>query len=151
MHYGTYVLDGLALFFKRFFLLAALLVLVLSGEFAPRLRTGVVEYYALVLFALCGMLFAASAADFSLLFVSLELITLSFYVLTSFQRSRLPSLEAGIKYLILGALSTAFTVFGIALVYGMSGTMAFDELAKKSVDSGEAEGRLGRLVAVSND
>src|SRR5207302_9708891 len=102
--YGTYVLDGLALFFKRFFLLAALLVLVLSGEFAPRLRTGVVEYYALVLFALCGMLFAASAADFSLLFVSLELITLSFYVLTSFQRRQLQSLEAGVKYLILGAL-----------------------------------------------
>jgi NADH-quinone oxidoreductase subunit N len=74
-------------------------------------------------------MFAASANDFTMLFVSVELVTVTFYVLTSFQRSRLPSLEAGIKYLILGALSTAFTVYGIALVFGTSGTMKFAELA----------------------
>ena len=68
------------------------------------------------------MLFASSANDFALLFVSLELITVTFYVLTSFQRGQLASLEAGVKYLIIGALSTGFTVFGIALVYGISGT-----------------------------
>ncbi|PYJ07874.1 MAG: proton-translocating NADH-quinone oxidoreductase subunit N, partial [Verrucomicrobia bacterium] len=124
-----YALDGLALFFKRFFLLAALLVLVMSVEFAERIATGIAEYYALMLFALAGMLFAASANDFALLFVSLELITITFYVLTSFQRARLVSLEAGVKYLIIGALSTSFTVFGIALVYGISGKLNFGELA----------------------
>jgi NADH-quinone oxidoreductase subunit N len=75
------------------------------------------------------MLFASSTNHFALLFVSLELITVTFYVLTSFQRGRLTSLEAGIKYLIIGALSTAFTVFGIAFVYGISGKMDFNELA----------------------
>src|SRR6266508_5277857 len=120
---GMYVQDGLALFFKRFFLVAAIIVLIMSVEFADRIPTGISEYYALILFALSGMMFAASANDFTLLFVSVELITVTFYVLTSFQRSRLLSLEAGVKYLILGALSTAFTVFGIALVYGISGTM----------------------------
>src|SRR5258706_8804085 len=75
------------------------------------------------------MLFASSVNDFSLLFVSLELITITFYVLTSFQRARLGSLEAGVKYLIIGALSTSFTVFGIALVYGISGKLNFAELA----------------------
>jgi len=125
----TYVLDGLALFFKRFFLLAALLVLLMSIEFADRIAAGIAEFYALILFALSGMLFAASANDFALLFVSLELITVTFYVLASFQRSRVASLEAGVKYLILGALSTAFTVFGIALVYGMSHTLNFGTLA----------------------
>lgn len=124
-----YALDGLALFFKRFFLLAAILVLVMSVEFADRIETGLAEYYALILFALSGMLFAASANDFALLFVSLELITVTFYVLTSFQRARLTSLEAGVKYLILGALSTSFTVFGIALVSGISGKLNFVELA----------------------
>jgi NADH-quinone oxidoreductase subunit N len=124
-----YALDGLALFFKRFFLLAALLVLLMSVEFADRIATGIAEFYALILFSLSGMLFAASANDFSLLFVSLELITVSFYVLTSFQRARAASLEAGVKYLIVGALSTGFTVFGIALVFGMSGTLNFGELA----------------------
>jgi NADH-quinone oxidoreductase subunit N len=75
------------------------------------------------------MLFAASANDFTMLFVSIELITVTFYVLTSFQRGRLVSLEAGVKYLILGALSSAFLVFGIALVWGTTGKLNFNELA----------------------
>jgi NADH-quinone oxidoreductase subunit N len=124
-----YALDGLALFFKRFFLLAALIVLVMSVEFADRFAAGIGEFYALILFALSGMLFASSANDFALLFVSLELITVTFYVLTSFERGRLASLEAGVKYLIIGALSTGFTVFGIALVYGISGKLNFNDMA----------------------
>ncbi len=124
-----YALDGLALFFKRIFLIAALLVVLMSVEFADRIQSGITEYYALILFALAGMLFAASANDFSFLFVSLELITVTFYVLTSFQRSQLTSLEAGVKYLIIGALSTGFTVFGIALVSGVSGKLNFGELS----------------------
>jgi len=124
-----YALDGLALFFKRFFLLAAILVLLMAVEFSDRLEAGIGEFYSLVVFALAGMLLASSANDFALLFVSLELITVSFYVLTSFQRSRQRSLEAGVKYLIIGALSTSFTVFGIALVYGISGKFNFTDLA----------------------
>ena len=124
-----YALDGLALFFKRFFLLAALIVLLMSGEFADRIASGIGEFYALILIALAGMMFAASANDFALLFVSLELITVTFYVLTSFQRGAVTSLEAGVKYLIIGALSTAFTVFGIALVYGLSHTLNFGQMS----------------------
>lgn len=126
---GMYVLDELALFFKRFFLLAAVIVLVTGIEFAERLEAGISEYHALTLFALVGMMFAASANDFALLFVALELVTVTFYVLVSFQRRRAPSLEAGVKYLILGALSSAFLVYGIALVFGVSGTMNFLHLA----------------------
>lgn len=132
--HAPFVIDGLALFFKRFFLLAAIIVLIISVEFSDRIQTGISEYYSLIVFALAGMMFAASANDFTMLFVSIELITVTFYVLTSFQRARLQSLEAGIKYLILGALSTAFTVYGIALVYGTSGTMSFGELAKKTAE-----------------
>ena len=126
---NMYVLDGLALFFKRFFLAAAIIVLLMSAEFFDRLQAGIGEFYALILFALTGMLFAASANDFALLFVSLELITVTFYVLAGFQRTRLNSLEAGVKYLIMGALSTSFTVFGIALVYGISRKLNFNDLA----------------------
>jgi NADH-quinone oxidoreductase subunit N len=124
-----YALDGLALFFKRFFLLTAIIVLLMSVEFADRIAAGIGEFYALILFALSGMLFASSANNFALLFVSLELITVTFYVLTSFERGHLASLEAGVKYLIIGALSTGFTVFGIALVYGISGKLNFGDLA----------------------
>ena len=131
---NMYVLDGLALYFKWFFLLAAVLVLLMSVEFAECIETGIAEYYALILFALAGMLFASSANHFALLFVSLELITVTFYVLTSFQRGRVTSLEAGVKYLIIGALSTAFTVYGIALIYGLSGTLDFTRLAQSAGD-----------------
>lgn len=123
-----FVMDGLALFFKRLFLLAAVIVLVMSVEFADRIESGISEYYALTLFALAGMMFAASANDFILVFVSLELITVTFYVLTSFQRNRVHSLEAGVKYLILGALSSAFLVYGIALIFGVANTTNFADL-----------------------
>lgn len=126
---GMYVLDDLALFFKRFFLVATIIVLVMSVEFADRIEAGISEYYALMLFALAGMMFAASANDFSMLFVSVELITVTFYILTSFQRGRLASLEAGVKYLILGALSSAFMVYGIALIFGTTGKLNFGEIA----------------------
>ncbi|MSU63026.1 MAG: NADH-quinone oxidoreductase subunit N [Pedosphaera sp.] len=124
-----YVLDPLALYFKRFFLFAGVAVLLIGVEFSDRFVTGVTEFSVLVLFALCGMLFAASANDFILVFVSLELITVTFYVLNSFQRTRLVSLEAGVKYLILGALSTAFTVYGIALIFGTTGHTNFQQIA----------------------
>ena len=126
---GMFVEDGLAVFFKRFFLIAAILVLFMAVEFSDRIVGGVSEYYSLIVFALAGMLFAASANDFTMLFVSIELITITFYILTSFQRGRLVSLEAGVKYLILGALSSSFLVFGIALVWGTTGKLNFNELA----------------------
>src|SRR5208283_1915430 len=137
---GMFVEDGLAVFFKRFFIIAAILVLLMAVEFsgpgcaggfaeASRIASGISEYYSLIVFALSGMLFAASANNFVMLFVSIELITVTFYVLTSFQRNRLVSLEAGVKYLILGALSSAFMVYGIALVWGTTGKLNFNELA----------------------
>jgi len=126
---GSFIEDSLAVFFKRFFILAAILVLFMSVEFSDRIAAGISEYYSLIVFALAGMLFAASANDFVMLFVSIELITITFYVLVSFQRGNIASLEAGVKYLILGALSSAFLVFGIALIWGTTGKLNFTELA----------------------
>ena len=126
--HSSFVNDGLSLFFKQFFIVAAILVIFIAMEFSDRL-TAISEYYSLIVFALAGMLFAASANDFAMLFVSVELITITFYVLVSFQRGKLVSLEAGVKYLILGALSSAFMVFGIALIWGTTGKLNFTELA----------------------
>ena len=126
---GSFIEDSLAVFFKRFFIVAAILVLFMSVEFSDRIAAGISEYYSLIVFALAGMLFAASANDFVMLFVSIELITITFYVLVSFQRGNIASLEAGVKYLILGALSSAFLVFGIALIWGTTGKLNFTELA----------------------
>ena len=129
---GMYVLDEFALFFKRFFLLAALLVLVMAVEYAHHFDAGAGEYYALILFALAGMMFAASAHDFTLLFVAVELIGVCFYILTSFQRRNPQSLEAGVKYLIIGALAGGFLVYGMALIYGTAGTLNFTALAEQA-------------------
>jgi NADH-quinone oxidoreductase subunit N len=129
---NSYVIDPLALYFKRFFLLAAIFVLIMSVDFADRIQAGISEFYALILFALSGMLFAASTNDFIMVFVSLELITITFYILTSYQRQRVKSLEAGVKYLILGALSTGFTLFGIALIFGTAQTTNFSEILAKA-------------------
>jgi NADH-quinone oxidoreductase subunit N len=126
---GMYIQDHLSLFFKQLFLLATIGVLIISVEFAPRIESGVSEFFTLSVFALSGMMFAASSNNFVMLFVSLELVTITFYILTSFLKNRMQSLEAGVKYLILGALSSAFLVYGIALVYGISGSMAFSEIA----------------------
>ena len=125
---NMFVMDGLALFFKRFFLVAAIIVIFIAIEFADRMETGISEFYSLILFVLTGMMFAASANDFVLVFVSLELISVTFYVLNSFQRNRLASLEAGIKYLILSALSAAFLVFGIAFIFGTTTFTNFFEI-----------------------
>ena len=142
-----FVVDSLALFFKRFFLVAAILVLIMEFEFAGLRQSGVAEYYALVLFALSGMMFAASANDFVMVFVSVELITVTFYVLISFQQSRLRSLEAGVKYLILGALSTGFTVYGIALIFGTANTTSFEAiLAANATFAGNPIFLLGLLL-----
>ena len=127
--HGMYRLDGLALFFKRLFLVATVLVLVMGVEFVERFTSGVAEFYVLVLLAATGMLLTASVNDFILRFVSLELVTITFYILTSFLRRQVQSLEAGTKYLILGALSSGFTVYGIAYIFGTTGTTNFDALA----------------------
>ena len=127
--HGMYRLDTLALYFKRLFLVATLLVLVMGAEFAERFESGVAEFYSLVLLAATGMLLTASVNDFILMFVSLELVTITFYILTSFLRRQVQSLEAGAKYLILGALSSGFTVYGIAYIFGTTGTTNFDTLA----------------------
>jgi NADH-quinone oxidoreductase subunit N len=124
-----YVMDALALFFKKIFLLAALAVLVMARQEKRAETPASVEYSALVLFALAGMMWAASSNDFTMLFVSVELITVTFYVLISFQRERLDSLEAGVKYLILGAMASAFMVFGIAFIFGASGSLSFEQTA----------------------
>jgi len=122
---GMYVQDGLSLFFKRLFLFSMVIVLVMSTEVVHRIKSGISEYCALTLFAGAGMMMAASSNNLAMLFVSIELITVTFYVLVSIQRSQTRALEAGVKYLIIGALSSAVMVYGIALVFGISGEMTF--------------------------
>jgi NADH-quinone oxidoreductase subunit N len=128
-------IDTLALFYKGFALVITLLVLWLTLECAPYLTRFTVdgklaEMFSLPLIVCSGMMWMASARDLVTVFVALELVTVSFYVLVAFARKSALSLEAGVKYLILGALSTGILVYGIAWIYGATGTMSFEGIAK---------------------
>ena len=120
--WSFYTADPLAIFFKRFALVTTILVLVMAIDYAPAIRMGVPaanphaglgEFFTLPIFTCAGLMWMASAIDFVMIFVSLELVTMSFYVLVSFTRRNPATLEAGVKYLILSALSTGFLVYGI--------------------------------------
>lgn len=128
--WSFYAADPLAIFFKRFALVTTILVLVMMIDYAPIVRefihgttvhSGLGEFFALPLFTCAGLMWMASAIDFVMIFVSLELVTMSFYVLVSFTRRNPATLEAGVKYLILSALSTGFLVYGITWIFGVTG------------------------------
>lgn len=135
--WNFYHFDGLARFYKLFALFTTLLVVLLSIDFRsvlakfteePGSEAGTGEFYALPVFACAGMMWMASAKDLAGAFVALELVTISFYILVAFMRRNVGSLEAGVKYLILGALSTGFLVYGIAWIYGTTGTMNLEAI-----------------------
>jgi len=122
--------DALALFFKRFALGTTLLVLIMALEFRPVLsrylptaskNAGLGEFFALPVFTCLGLMWMASAINFVMIFVALELVTISFYIQVGYMRRNTFSLEAGVKYLILGALSTGFFVYGITWIFGVTG------------------------------
>ena len=125
---GMYQVDPTALFFKGIFTLTAILVILMTRETAHTLERGQGEFYLRILMATLGMFFVASAGDFLMLFVSLELITISFYVMTAYLKTDMRSLEAGLKYLILGSIASGCFLYGIAFVYGTTGSLEFSTI-----------------------
>jgi NADH-quinone oxidoreductase subunit N len=119
--------DGAAKFFHLFFLAVAALVIWMGDEVQEPVSHGG-EFAIMPLFTTIGLMLLASANDFMVLFVALELVTISFYILVAYQHRSLVALEAGVKYLILGALSSAFLVMGIAYIFGITGTTHFDTI-----------------------
>ena len=128
---GMLLLDNFALFLDVVICYAAALVLLLSMDYLRRngIETG--EYYILVLLATLGMMLMAQAADLIVIFLALELMSLCLYVLAGFFRD-LAAAESSMKYFLLGAFATGFFVYGIALIYGATGTTALDRIAVAS-------------------
>ena len=147
--WSFYTADRLSIFFKQFALLTTILVLVMMIDYAPVVRRsfpgsqdGLGEFFAVPIFTCAGLMYLVSAIDFVFIFVSLELVTISFYVLVSFTRRNPVTLEAGTKYLVLSALSTAFLVYGIAWIFGVTGQTNLyrvtEALANPTTDRGAA-------------
>lgn len=127
---GAFVQDPLALFFKAMFLLAAALVLLSSMDYVQRLRLPAGEYYALVLFAAAGLMLMVSARELITIYISLELATISFILLAGFNRADAKSSEASLKYILLNAMASATLLYGMAIVYGLTGSTYLDGIAK---------------------
>jgi NADH-quinone oxidoreductase subunit N len=135
---GQFVGDPISVFAKLLILTASAFAILLSLDFNRRAHIARFEFPVLVLFATLGMMMMVSAGNMMSLYLGLELQSLSIYVLAAFARDDLRSAEAGLKYFVLGALASGLLLYGISLVYGFSGSMDFQGIARALADPSTA-------------
>ena len=142
---GLLAIDGFAFFFKLIFLGAAAITILMSSSYleAEGLKAG--EYYFLILCATLGMMFMASGIDLIAIFIGLETMAVAFYILVGYVKPNRRSNEAAVKYFLLGAFSLGLLLYGMSLLYGLSGTTNLRELTATFV-AGESDGLL--LIAI---
>jgi len=126
---GMFVQDGVTAFFTLLFCAIAALGVLLSWDYAKRLRVNHAEYYVLLLLSTLGMIVMAASNDLITVFLGLELMSLPLYVLVGIRRGNLESNEASLKYFLLGAFASGFLLYGIALLYGATGTTNLSRMA----------------------
>jgi len=147
---GLFVNDSFTFFMKSLVLIGSLLTMVMSIGYAQREGMNRFEFPILMVFSTLGMLMMVSANDLISLYLGLELQSLSLYVMAAFRKDTLRSSEAGLKYFVLGALSSGMLLYGSSLVYGFSGTTSFTELGAifaREAASGQAAS-LGVIVGI---
>jgi NADH-quinone oxidoreductase subunit N len=133
---GSFVVDGFSRYLKLLVLVGSIGVILLSVEFLRDLQRRKFEYPILILLATTGMLMLISAADLIALYLGFELMSLSLYVMAAIDRDNARSTEAGLKYFVLGALSSGMLLYGASLIYGFTGTVSFVGIAQAVGDGG---------------
>jgi NADH-quinone oxidoreductase subunit N len=134
---GMLVVDGYADFLSILFLGSGLVSIALSYDYLKRLNIDRSEYYILMMFSISGMMLMAMTADLIVVFLALELLSIPLYVLAGFARPRQDSEEAALKYFLLGAFAGGFVVYGVAMVFGATGTTSL-ELVVAAIQQGTA-------------
>jgi NADH-quinone oxidoreductase subunit N len=127
---GTYVVDSFAILFKVFFLVVALAVFMISLRYFQQGRYYQGEYYFLILASFIGMLTIVSSRDLLMLFISLELVTAPGFLVAGFRKGDPRSNEAALKFFLIGILSTAVMLYGMSLIYGVTGSLRLDSIAE---------------------
>jgi NADH-quinone oxidoreductase subunit N len=122
------VVDGFANFLSALFLGSGLVSIALSHDYLKRMNIERSEFYILMMFSISGMMLMAMAADLIVVFLALELLSIPLYVLAGFARPRLDSEEAALKYFLLGAFAGGFVVYGVAMVFGATGTTSLEQV-----------------------
>ncbi|MFQ5586664.1 MAG: NADH-quinone oxidoreductase subunit N [Thermodesulfobacteriota bacterium] len=139
---GMLIQDSVAIFFKAIFVITSIFVLFMATLYEERIRAWKGEYYSLIMFAVSGMMLLSSVVDLISLFVSLEFMAITLYILAAYTKDESPTVEGGLKYLITGALSSGFLLYGITFIYGATGTTAFSEIAASVNGKGGIDGFL---------
>ncbi len=127
---GLFRLDDYAVFFKQTFMVGAILVMLFSIDIVDRLPHSRAEFYVLLLFAVVGMMVLASANDLITLYVGIELMTFSFFILVGYVLTESKSTEAAIKYLVLASAASAVMLYGMSLLFGVAGQLSYAAIAK---------------------
>ncbi|MBI2304395.1 MAG: NADH-quinone oxidoreductase subunit N [Chloroflexi bacterium] len=127
---GMFLVDDYALFFKFFFPALGVLVLLASVEYAKKRLTHTGEYYGLILISVLAMMLMTAAGELLTAYISLELLSFSLYIMAAYERDNPKSSEAGLKYILLGAFSSALLLYGISLIYGLAGTTSFEGIGR---------------------
>jgi NADH-quinone oxidoreductase subunit N len=133
---GSFVVDSFARYFKILALIGSAVTVIVSSEFMGQVDRRRFEYPILILLATTGMLMLISAGDLIALYLGLELMSLSLYVVAAIDRERVRSTEAGLKYFVLGALSSGMLLYGASLIYGSTGTVSFAGIAQAAAQGG---------------
>ncbi|HMA71418.1 MAG TPA: NADH-quinone oxidoreductase subunit NuoN [Xanthobacteraceae bacterium] len=133
---GSLVVDGFAKFLQILAIIGSIGTLLMSGDFLEGPDRHKFEYPVLILLSTTGMLMLISAADLIALYLGLELMSLALYVVAAFDRDNVRSTEAGLKYFVLGALSSGMLLYGASLIYGYTGTVKFAGIAREAANGG---------------
>src|ERR687898_414820 len=126
--FGVIRADNFSLFINLILCVVGVLTMLFSDDVVERERLPPGEYYALTLFAICGMMMMAAATDLLVIFIALEILSLAVYVLTGSRRASASGAEAAFKYFLLGAFSSAFFLYGIAFAFALSGSTRLEQL-----------------------
>jgi NADH-quinone oxidoreductase subunit N len=145
---GSFVVDGFARFLKLLALAGSATTIVMSSHYLAVEKPETFEYSVLILLSTTGMMMLISAADLIALYLGLELMSLALYVVAAIDRDSVRSTEAGLKYFVLGALSSGMLLYGASLVYGFTGTVSFAGIAKAATHAGGGAASLGLVFGL---
>ncbi|MCR8558501.1 NADH-quinone oxidoreductase subunit N [Mucilaginibacter sp. BJC16-A38] len=134
IYHGMMLFDNFSIMFSGITIVSTILIIFLSRGYFERISNHIAEYYAIILFSLAGIIVMVSFHNLTMLFIGIEIMSVSLYILAGIKKSDFASNEAALKYFLMGAFSTGFLLFGIALIYGSSGSFNLEAISSWVLD-----------------
>ena len=128
IYHGMMLFDNFSIAFSGVTIVSTILIIFLSRGYFEKISNHIAEYYAIILFSLAGIIVMVSFYNLTMLFIGIEIMSVSLYILAGIKKSDFASNEAALKYFLMGAFSTGFLLFGIALIYGASGSFSLEAI-----------------------